>query len=282
MAQSTVIKSSVFKEDVSLAAGGSGAAETGNRKTSTGGEVTLTKIDAAHIPFRSQAKTVEDLIDGGKDVNVAVNNLTADGTVTLEAMSSAGFVKNSAAGLLSGGNSIAAGDLPAAIDAAKIADGSVSNAEYQYLNGVTSAIQTQFAAKYGSADVASQAEMEAASASNKLVTPGNAKHHPGVGKALAKIIWTAGTPALQAGSVNIASINDDGGGLVTLTFTTEFSSAHYFVALTCEDTAVPDKPNAYITLGGQAVGTLQVQCIAAGGAAVDPTALHVICFGDFA
>jgi len=29
------------------------------------------------------------------------------------------------------------------IDAAKIADGSVSNAEFQYLNGVTSAIQTQ-------------------------------------------------------------------------------------------------------------------------------------------
>lgn len=37
--------------------------------------------------------------------------------------------------------------LPSAIDAAKIADGSVSNAEFQYLNGVTSAIQTQFTGK---------------------------------------------------------------------------------------------------------------------------------------
>lgn len=35
----------------------------------------------------------------------------------------------------------------AGIDAAKIGNGSVSNTEYQYLDGVTSAIQTQFAAK---------------------------------------------------------------------------------------------------------------------------------------
>jgi len=38
---------------------------------------------------------------------------------------------------------ITAASLPTGIDAAKIADGSVSNAEFQYLNGVSSAIQTQ-------------------------------------------------------------------------------------------------------------------------------------------
>ncbi len=41
----------------------------------------------------------------------------------------------------------------AAIDATKIADGSVSNAEFQYLGGVTSDIQTQLGAKAASADV---------------------------------------------------------------------------------------------------------------------------------
>ena len=40
--------------------------------------------------------------------------------------------------------SIASG---AAIDATKIADGSISNTEFQYLNGVSSAIQTQLDAK---------------------------------------------------------------------------------------------------------------------------------------
>jgi hypothetical protein len=42
---------------------------------------------------------------------------------------------------------IPASDLPSAIDAAKIADGSVSNAEFQRLNGVTGDIQTQLDAK---------------------------------------------------------------------------------------------------------------------------------------
>lgn len=44
---------------------------------------------------------------------------------------------------------IAAGDLPTGIDAANIHDGSVSNTEFSYLNGVTSAIQTQLDAAGG-------------------------------------------------------------------------------------------------------------------------------------
>ena len=44
-------------------------------------------------------------------------------------------------------STIQAADLPSSIDAAKIADGSVSNTEFQYVNGVTSAIQTQLDAK---------------------------------------------------------------------------------------------------------------------------------------
>jgi len=42
--------------------------------------------------------------------------------------------------------------LDTGIDAAKIADGTVSNAEFQYLNGVTSAIQTQVDAKLAKFD----------------------------------------------------------------------------------------------------------------------------------
>jgi len=46
-------------------------------------------------------------------------------------------------GLVTAGADLEASDLPSGIDAEKIADGSVSNTEFQYLNGVTSAIQTQ-------------------------------------------------------------------------------------------------------------------------------------------
>jgi nitrogen fixation protein len=56
------------------------------------------------------------------------------------------FVKVNATadGLEFGTLTIAAGDLPSGIDAAKIANGSVSNTEFQYLDGVTAPIQTQF------------------------------------------------------------------------------------------------------------------------------------------
>ncbi len=42
---------------------------------------------------------------------------------------------------------LSASDIPTGIDAAKIGGGAVSNTEFGYLDGVTSAIQTQFAAK---------------------------------------------------------------------------------------------------------------------------------------
>ena len=56
-------------------------------------------------------------------------------------------VNGTADGLEFGTLTIAAGDLPTGIDAAKIADGTVSNTEFQYLNGVSSAIQTQLDGK---------------------------------------------------------------------------------------------------------------------------------------
>lgn len=56
-------------------------------------------------------------------------------------------VKADASGLEFYSLTIAAGDLPTGIDAAKIADGTVSNAEFQRLNGVTSDIQPQLDTK---------------------------------------------------------------------------------------------------------------------------------------
>ena len=154
MTDSTAYHSKLFKEDISIATGGTGAEETGTRLTSAGGVLTLTKLDLAHIPYRNYSGTPEDLIDGGYDLDIkprdclAGRNITAGGTLqvtgatTLTALTPAGYVKNSVAGLLSTG-SIAAADLPTAIDVAKLADGSISNAEFQYLNGAASNIQTQ-------------------------------------------------------------------------------------------------------------------------------------------
>jgi len=57
------------------------------------------------------------------------------------------YLKNSGTDNNPAWGSIAADELPTAIDAAKIANGSVSNAEYQYLGNVTSDIQGQINAK---------------------------------------------------------------------------------------------------------------------------------------
>lgn len=46
-------------------------------------------------------------------------------------------------GLVTSGTSLTASDLPSSIDATKIASGTVDNTQFGYLNGVTSAIQTQ-------------------------------------------------------------------------------------------------------------------------------------------
>jgi hypothetical protein len=56
-------------------------------------------------------------------------------------------VKSDESGLEFGTLTIAASDLPSGIDAAKIGNGSVSNTEFQYLDGATSNIQTQINGK---------------------------------------------------------------------------------------------------------------------------------------
>jgi len=234
LAESTVTKSKVFKEDLNLATGGTGAAEQGTRQTSTGGTVTLTKLDASHLKFRAVSASVDDLVDGGNDVDVGVNDLTAAGDVVLSAMTTAGFVKNDANGALTGGANIvdSADDLPPGIDASKLADGSVSNTEFQYLNGVTSAIQDQIDA----IAPASQANQEAGSEAAKYVAPATQQFHPSAAKAWLYATVSGGTPTLQA-SYNIASITDNGVGLLTATWDTDFSSVNY-----C----------AHCTLGGEA------------------------------
>lgn len=115
-------------------------------------------------------------------------NALSSAAHTITGFTVAGFVKNNASGVLSGGNSLAAGDIPAAVDAAKIGAGAVSNTEFGYLDGVTSALQTQLGAK---APVASP------SFSTKITVP---------------IIDLAGGqiafPAAQAASANANTFDD--------------------------------------------------------------------------
>ena len=80
------------------------------------------------------AKYVEgDDLGGG--ITALTGDVTASGTGIVVASIATGVIVNADV------------NASAAIDATKIADGTVSNAEFQYLNGVTSAVQTQLDGK---------------------------------------------------------------------------------------------------------------------------------------
>jgi hypothetical protein len=81
-----------------------------------------------------------------------------------------------AKGLVTGGADIEATDLPSGIDAIKIADGSVTNAEFQYLGSVTSDIQTQLNGKQATiTGAATTIDTEDLTASRALVSDGSGK-----------------------------------------------------------------------------------------------------------
>ena len=77
------------------------------------------------------------------------------------------------------------------------------------------------------ANIASQAEMETATATDIVVAPGRQQHHPGHPKAWCS--WNMnGTQAIAA-DYGVSSITDSGGGTTTVTFDTVMSSADYAV-----------------------------------------------------
>lgn len=109
----------------------------------------VSQVNAGDMPFESYADAyVQNLVDGSKNLPVGASNLGvvntsifsgpiyATGTVS-------GYVKNYASGLLQFGQSIATADIPSGIPASSIGSGTVSDAEFGFLNGLTSVITGQ-------------------------------------------------------------------------------------------------------------------------------------------
>ena len=83
----------------------------------------------------SDQTDLQTALDGKVDENTAITGATKT-KITYDAK-----------GLVTAGADLAAGDIPSGIDAAKISTGLISNAEFDYLNGLTDNIQTQFTGK---------------------------------------------------------------------------------------------------------------------------------------
>lgn len=100
-----------------------------------------------------------------------------------------------------------------------------------------------------------------------------------------KATVSAGVPS-NAGSFNVTSITDTGPGILTVTIATDFASTAWCcqcaVEMTATTYAVANDRKAKVRNGGQAAGTVAIDCIdstATTNLAADPTAWHVVGFG---
>jgi hypothetical protein len=127
------------------------------------------------------------------------------------------------------------------------------------------------------ASVATQSDMETATDTAKIVTPGRAQYHPGVAKAWASITFSGGTPSLAA-SYNVSSVTDNASGTTTINFTTAFSAATYAVA------GMPEDAGTNFDLWGVVANksTTSYRVVTAGGSTegVGDTNFCLVFFGD--
>jgi hypothetical protein len=99
-------------------------------------------VDAIRIGTGVVSNTEFGFLDGvGSSIQTQLNGkVTSNTPITPQ---TATKISYDAKGLVTGGAALAASDMPSAIDAARIGNGNVSNTEFQFLDGVTSSIQTQ-------------------------------------------------------------------------------------------------------------------------------------------
>lgn len=100
-------------------------------------------LDGVTSPLQTQVdgKAATTYVDSQDAATLGTANTNAQGYATT-AQTNAATRSDNASNLSSG--TVSESLLPTAISANKIADGSISNAEFQYLDGVTSGIQGQF------------------------------------------------------------------------------------------------------------------------------------------
>lgn len=108
--------------------------------------------------------------------------------------------------------------------------------------------------------VATQAEMETATATNRTVTPGRVRDHPGVCKFWAMAIGDGTGIQLF---YNLTSMTDTGAGQCTFTIATDFSSANWVCNATLirqsTSLTVTNLKDSNIRSGTQTAGAVQIE-----------------------
>lgn len=130
--------------------------------------------------------------------------------------------------------------------------------------------------------LANQATVEANSSNTTILTPGNAKWHPGVAKATGSFSFVTGTQTNQ-NTYGLTSATDAGSGLITFTFSTAFSTAYYQCTgiaqrETTNDAQWPAIRNAAVHTPTSTVVTTAI--VSDGAATSDPKLSQFAFFGD--
>ncbi len=130
--------------------GGGGVSDGDKGDIVVSAGATVWTIDAGIVSLAKMANaTALSVIGNGTNASATPTHLVAgtDGHVMRRSGTTVGFGTVATAGIAD--SAVTDAKVATAISAAKIADGSVSNTEFQYLNGVTSNVQTQLDSKLG-------------------------------------------------------------------------------------------------------------------------------------
>lgn len=134
-------------------------------------------------------------------------------------------------------------------------------------------------------NAATQAEMEAGTATNKYVTPQGVNWHPGVAKAWGKHANSGAVPQMTA-TWNVTSVTDSAPCRATPVIATDFSSANYSIAAMVEPatTTYSATTTSLITVirnATPAAGTFTIDILEIDiGQATDPAAWYWAAWGD--
>jgi hypothetical protein len=97
-------------------------------------------------------------------------------------------------------------------------------------------------------------------------------------KGYANVTYSGGTPTLRKSS-NVASISDDGAGILTINWTTAFDSAYYAVIPSINH--LPGAGTVSVMVSSKTASSCTIRVYAEGSGYVDPSiGIDVVAFGD--
>lgn len=145
--------------------------------------------------------------------------------------------------------------------------------------GIVNLVPAATTSVAGIVELATQAEMEAETAS-KVPTADIINFNPGVAKGWAAWDASSGTPTIEV-SHNVTSLTDDATGIVTVNWDTDFSGADYAVQGTTESTGI-GTDRSIVGIASRAAGsvTLHIKNVNATIVGQDENINCVTAFGD--